>query len=163
MAAQEWVNEVNKLPEQIRISYIGLLAMICLHYVLKDVNVVNRHIMDRLKPVYENILGGNVPVAVAPGRNFPQLMQQYFAKGSPRCIQVLTVLVGTQISADLNSEKQKALARAGCLISFRRTGLGLVNWLEKASERLEVGFQVNLRALAFRKWVGSINELALFL
>lgn len=157
------MNAVNALPEKIRISYIGLLAMVCFRYILKDVNVVNRHIIDRLKPVYENILGGDVPVAVAPGRDFPRLMQQYFAKGSPSCIQMLTVIVSTKILADLKAKKQKALARAGCLISFRRTGLGLINWLEKASEKLEVGFREILRALAFRKWVGSINDAAVFL
>lgn len=36
----------------------------------------------------------------------------------------------------------------------------MLNWAEKASERLEVGFQEILQTLAFRKWVGPINEIA---
>lgn len=159
-AVQDWVDAVNALNPEVRIQYIGLLAMICLRYVLKDAGVVSRHIVERIKPVFENIMGGNVPIGVAPGRDFAGLMTQYFAKGSARFIELMTILVSTQISDDLNAEKQKALARAGCLISLRRTGLGMLNWSEKASERLEVGFQPILQTLAFRKWVGPINDIA---
>lgn len=157
---QDWVDEVTALDPEVRIQYVGLLAMICLRYALKDPNVVSRHIVERLKPVFENIMGGNVPIGIAPDRHFAALMNQYFAKGSARCVEIMTLLVSTQISEDLNAEKQKALARAGCLISLRRTGLGMLNWAEKASERLEVGFQEILQTLALRKWVGPINEIA---
>lgn len=100
---------------------------------------------------------------MATRMGFARLMQQYFAKGSPRMIELMTVIVSTQISNDLNAERQKALARAGCLISFRRMGLGMINWIEKASERMDVGFQDILQALAFRKRVAAINEIAQFL
>lgn len=142
--ANVWINlhSTNHKTVQTCINYLGYVLLNMMRLITKSRASVEKHIVRSVTRQFNNIWGKTFIISATPPPYADKCYTTFlfaFKKGEKDCSDMLVYILEALEHPRPNLiNTTQSIIKSGCSLVLSETGLGLVHWLKKAAEKLEL-------------------------